>query len=82
MDSTNATVLDVRQATEPNGSPQWSARIRLDSGAVIAMRWTAPEVVRIMARAKCSLVHFGDARCRVEGDVMVAIHPNTPFPIA
>lgn len=79
---TNATILEVSETKAADGSPTWSAKLRLDDGREIGQQWDAPTLVRIMAEAKSSVVHFSNARCRVDGEQTVAVIPNTPFPVA
>lgn len=79
---TNATIFNASETKASDGSPIWSAKIRLDDGREITQQWDASTLVRIMAQAKSSVVHFSDARCRVASEQTVAVVPNTPFPVA
>lgn len=78
----NATILEASETKTADGSPVWSAKIRVDDGPETLQLWSASTLARLMAEAGSSVVHFPDARCRVEGDQVVAITPNTPFPVA
>lgn len=79
---TNATLLKVTEGGAPDDSPSWSVTIKLDDGRQVSQQWDAPALVRIMAEAKSSTVHFPNARCRVEGERTVAVTANAPFPVA
>ncbi len=78
----NATCVEIRDG-KADGSRCWKIRIRLDDGnGHIEQQWDAPSVVRLMAEARCSTAHFAGARCRVDGETVTAVVPNTPFPVA
>ncbi len=79
---TNAMMREVLEETAPDGTTAWVAKVTRDAGGELEARWSGPEVVRIMAAAKSSMVHFRDARCRVEEERVVSVVPNTPFSIA
>jgi 2'-5' RNA ligase len=80
---TNATIRDLVEGEASDGSPVWSATIELDEGRKLTQQWDAPAVVRLMADASASPVHFPGARCWVEGDgTVIAVVPNAPFPVA
>jgi 2'-5' RNA ligase len=77
----NATILGVDETTGADGAPLWVAKVACDDGRTIDVRWDAPTRARIMADAKSSAVHFAGARCRLDGDAISAVVPNTPFPV-
>lgn len=64
----NGTVLSVNE--EPGAI--WLVRVRHDDGAQRDYRWTAPELVRVMAAVRCSAVHFPGGRCTVQDGKVVA----------
>jgi hypothetical protein len=76
---TNATITNIVQITADD--PSRLLTIRTGDGREIKTVWTASDIVRETATAQSSLVHFSNARCRVEGDRIVAVVPNTPFPV-
>lgn len=63
---TNATILQVTEGKASDASPSWTVTIKLDDGREVSQQWDPPTLVRIMAEAKSSTVHFPNARCRVE----------------
>jgi len=79
---TNATIREVIEETSPDGVTAWVAKVKRDTGGELEARWSGPEVIRLMAASKSSAVHFRDARCRLEGEKVMLVLPNTPFPIA
>lgn len=78
----NATVIDVIAPAESDPAPNWRVLVRQDDGVELAPEWSAPDYVRVMAAAKCSTVHFAGGRCTVLDGRVVAVEPNTQFPIA
>jgi hypothetical protein len=80
--ASNATILTVGDPPSNGGPPCWSVCVRRDDGTQTELRWSAPDVVRITARARAPLVHFAGARCRLEGGAIVEITPATPVPLA
>jgi hypothetical protein len=77
--TTNATIVQIAERAEDDLSRL--LKIRMDDGREIEEVWSAPAIVREMARAQSSLVHFSNARCRVERGIIAAVVPNTPFPV-
>lgn len=80
---TNATIIDFGESKADDGAPVWFVRTKLDAGGELEQRWDAPTIVRLTADAKCSPIYFPGARCQVEtNSSVVAVVPNTPFPVA
>jgi 2'-5' RNA ligase len=78
---TNATIQEVVEGQASDGAPFWTATIRLDEGQELTPQWDATEMVRLMAGAASSSVHFPGARCSVDADGTVSLMvPNSPFP--
>lgn len=78
---TNGALVNLVESQDTNGATSWVATIDLDAGGQIEHRWTAPELVRLMASLQCSDVHFAGGRCQVEGGRIVAVEPKTPYPL-
>ena len=66
---------------EESEAGSWTATVGLDAGGQTQYEWTAQELVRMMASLKCSSTHFEGGRCRVEGERIVSLEPNTPHPL-
>jgi 2'-5' RNA ligase len=77
--TTDATIVQITERAEDDTTRL--LKIRTDDGREIEEVWTAPRIVREMARAQSSLVHFTNARCRIEPGGITAVVPNTPFPV-
>ena len=78
---TNGTVADLAEEKDASGGASWVASVELDGGGKLKYRWTAPELVRLMASLQCSDVHFAGGRCRVEDGRILRVEPKTPFPL-
>ncbi len=76
----NATILGVQDALGSDGAPGHSVQIKHDDGQSLDLFWSASMGVRIMAEARSSTAHFGNARCLVDGQNVTNILPNSPFP--
>jgi hypothetical protein len=77
---TNATIVSV---TQTEGlPPRWLILVDLDAGGHTQAELSAPDVVRLMAAARSSTVHFPGGRCKVDGESLVFVEPKTPYPIA
>jgi 2'-5' RNA ligase len=80
LPETNGTIVAV---TRRDQIPTvHHVRVQLDDGDTQELDLDAPEVLRLMAAAKSSTVHFPGGRCRLEDGRIVHVEPNTPFPIA
>jgi 2'-5' RNA ligase len=79
----NATILECRSDMTAGESPVWRVRIRLDDGRELDQQWDAATLVRQTAEARAAPMYFSGARCRVDADdVVSAVVPNTPSPVA
>ena len=74
----NATIRAFRESKSTDGAPVWLATIEPDREPERAITVAAPALVRLMAAARCSFVHFPGARCQVEGDVFTGVTIVTP----
>ena len=79
--NTNGTLADLAEENAANGDSSWVATVELDGGGQMHHRWTAPDMVRLMASLMCSDVHLKGGRCLVEDGQIVAVEPKTPFPL-
>jgi 2'-5' RNA ligase len=78
----NATILEVVEPASDACDPRWKARIRSDDARKVELHWSAADTVRVMSAARAPLCYFRGARCRLDADVVVAVQPVTPAPIA
>ena len=76
----NATILQVADPGTDGASRL--VTVRTDDGRQVNQGWTAADLVRLTATASSAAVHFSNARCRIEGDRIVSIVPNTPYQVA
>ena len=79
--ATNATITGVSESKDSSGATLSVAVVELDSGGSMEQTWTPPELVRLMAAARCSDVHFAGARCLVQDARVETVQPKTPYPI-
>ncbi|HEU0166510.1 MAG TPA: 2'-5' RNA ligase family protein [Chloroflexota bacterium] len=78
----NATILGCSDRLEADGRRTWTADVRLDAGQRVVLTLDAVAMVHLSAAARAAWPHFIGARCRVEGEQLTGVLPNTPFPVA
>ncbi len=78
---TNATIVEATPPGETDPEPVWRFALQPDGGVPQSVAMRAPELVRVMADARCSEVHFAGGRCQLENGKITAVVPNAPLPV-
>ena len=80
-EDTNGSIEEIKESLGSDGETIWTTSVSLDDGGSLQLSIEGPEMVRLMASARCSVVHFTGGRCRVDKGRITAVAPLTPFPI-
>lgn len=78
---TNAGITEVTAPEVDAAAPAWRFTVQPDDGPGQTVSISAPELVRVMADARCSEVHFTGGRCQVEDGRLTAVVPNAPHAV-
>ncbi|MBV8083843.1 MAG: 2'-5' RNA ligase family protein [Chloroflexi bacterium] len=77
----NATIRAVTDQREESGARTWTLELDVDGGPPLRLTLDAMAMVRLSAAAKAAYPHFTGARCHVNGERLVRVWANTPFPV-